>query len=79
MFFTSVSLQEPLIRLCCFDPVKYSVAAPNSEGATTRKSIWSPRSVITDDFVVPSPGWQNIMVDLTGIAPVDADSGEKAR
>jgi hypothetical protein len=35
--------------------------------------VWQPaETVFTGDM--PSPGWQNIMVDLTEIAPADADS-----
>jgi ABC-type transporter Mla MlaB component len=35
--------------------------------------IWQPvERVFVGDM--PSPGWQDIQVDLTGIAPVDADS-----
>jgi hypothetical protein len=35
--------------------------------------IWQPvETVFVGDM--PSPGWQNIQIDLTGIAPVEADS-----
>ena len=65
--------------MCAVEPVKYCSAAPQASSGTTRRSTWSPRSVLIEVLVGPLPITAATSGRAVNAAISGAESGAAAR